>query len=223
MRSVWMGLAAAAVLMGAPATQAAVCTPAISFTESLVGTEGQYTVSTGDLCGFNIIGVFIDNNQSTAAFTFRSGWGAEVISRATWNGVGNGATEPEGPFLAYFDFGGAFFATGPDDVALDIGLDDPLIVPTIGSFESFYGPGVERVNMYYLTAHFGLPIQNFQTEDQFFFSTLALASDLHVIAQGPDGSLAMLTPLVPTAVPEPLGLALLGFGVVALTATRRRP
>jgi len=235
MRSFWMslamssragllGLAAAAGLgVAAPVAQAAVCTPSISFTETLNGTEGQYTVSTGDLCGFEIIGVFVDNNQSQSASTDRRGWQAAVISRATWNGVGDGTTEPEGPFLALFDFGGAFFATGPEDVEIEVGFEEPpvtQIVPTIGTFESFYGPGVEQVNMYYLTRHFGLPIGNFETESQFYFTAAALASDLHVIARGPDGALAMLAPAV--TVPEPLSLALLGFGFAGLATLRRR-
>jgi hypothetical protein len=211
------------VLAGAslPAAAAVVCTPSIGFTETFdAATQtGQYTISTGDLCGFQIIAAFVDNNSSIAAQSGRSGWGAEVISRETWNGVGNGTTEPTGPFLAFFDFGAPFFATGPTDVLFDNGLG-PELVPTIGSFENFYGPGIEQVNMYYLTAHFGVPIGNFETEDQFFFSSAEPASDLTVVML--NGDELIVQQLTPLAVPAPAGLPLLALGLFGLAALRRQ-
>src|ERR1051325_5303899 len=93
LRSALFGLAATLASVASLPAWAGIgppCSPSISFAESLVGSTGQYTISTGNLCGYNIIAAFVDNNQSQGAFTFRSGWGAEVISRATWNGVGNG-------------------------------------------------------------------------------------------------------------------------------------
>jgi hypothetical protein len=76
------------------------------------------------------------------------------------------------------------------------------------------------VNMYYLTAHFGVPIGNFEIADEFFFFGPEPASDLTLVMRNGDELIAQQ--LAPLDVPAPAGLPMLALGLFGLAALRRR-
>ncbi len=66
-------------------TAAATCTPQVSVVEMGAdqpggGILGQYVMTTGDLCGLQIVALAVDNNRSLAAFANLAGWNAVVVT-----------------------------------------------------------------------------------------------------------------------------------------------
>lgn len=192
---------------------AAACTPQITVTEE-VGAQpggsllGQYVMTTGDLCGLQIVALAVDNDQSLAAFANLSGWNAQVVTDDFWDA---------GIELSRDDFGtGSSYrmTTGPDG---------------IGSFASFFGPTAQLANLYWLSAHYGGPVADDSTAftavgtpiplpaDAFQFETRAPASQPVVFLFSPTSGSTMVV----SAVPEPAALPLLAMGLVVLLALRR--
>jgi hypothetical protein len=201
------------LLAPAGSAHAVVCTPQISVTEQVSaqpggGLLGQYVMTTGELCGLQIVALAVDNDQSIAAFANLSGWNAQVVTDDFWDA---------GIVLSRDDFGsGSSYSvtTGPAG---------------IGSFASFFGPYAQLANVYWLSAHYGGPVVDHSTaftavgtaiplpEDAFQFETGAPASV--PIAFLFDSNLA--TTAAVAVVPEPAAPALFVIGLLALLAKRR--
>lgn len=193
---------------------AAACTPQITITEQVDAQPGgsllgQYVMTTGDLCGLQIVALAVDNDESLAAFANLSGWNAQVVTDNFWDA---------GIELSRDDFGtGSSYrlTTGPDG---------------IGSFASFFGPTAQLANLYWLSAHYGGPVADDSTAfaavgtpiplpaDAFQFETRAPASQPVVLLFSPTSGSTMVV----SVVPEPAALPLLAMGMVVLLALRRR-
>lgn len=204
-------------LAAAPAAHAAAagCTPQVSLVEQAQpqpgGTLlGQYVMTTGNLCGLQIVALAVDNNHSLAAYSNLPGWNALVVTNDFWDA---------GMVLSRDDFGsGSSYqvTTGPAG---------------IGSFASFFGPAAELANVYWLSAHYGGPVVDDSTaftavgglmplpEDAFQFEARAIASVPVVLGFDPSNGLTAVVAQVPE--PAPWGLALVGALVGALMLQRR--
>jgi hypothetical protein len=133
-----------AVVLGAmaPDSARADCVPEITLTEQVQAQPGgsllgQYVMTTGDLCGLQLVALAVDNDDSLAAFSSLSGWNSMVVTDDFWDA---------GIVLSRDDFGtGSSYQvlTGPAG---------------IGSFASFFGPLAELANLYWLSAHYGGPV-----------------------------------------------------------------
>jgi hypothetical protein len=195
-------------------TAAATCTPQVSVVE--VGADqpgggilGQYVMTTGDLCGLQIVALAVDNNESLAAYANLSGWNAMVVTDDFWD---------QGIELSRDDFGSGssyHITTG---------------AAGIGSFLSFFGPSAALANLYWLAAHYGGPVVDHSTaftavgapiplpEDAFQFETGALASMPIAFLHGP----ALGTVVAVSAVPEPPAATLFAIAGLAWGLRRRR-
>lgn len=194
---------------------AATCTPQVSVVE--VGADqpgggilGQYVMTTGDLCGMQIVALAVDNNQSLAAYANLPGWNAMVVTNDFWD---------QGIELSRDDFGSGssyHITTG---------------AAGIGSFLSFFGPSAELANLYWLAAHYGGPVLDHSTaltavgtpfalpEDAFQFETGALASVPIAFLHDPSLGTVVAVNAV-SAVPEPPAALL--FAVAGLAWGLRR-
>lgn len=193
---------------------AAACSPQISVAEVVAdqpggGILGQYVMTTGELCGLQVVALAVDNNQSLAAFANLSGWNAMVVTDDFWD---------QGIELSRDDFGSGssyHITTG---------------AAGIGSFLSFFGPGAELANLYWLAAHYGGPVVDHSTaftatgtpiplpEDAFQFETRALASVPIAFLHDP----ALGTTIAVSAVPEPAPAALFAAAGLGWCLRRRR-
>lgn len=189
------------------------CTPEISVIEQIAdepggGIEGQYVMTTGDLCGLQIIALAVDNDDSVAAYANLSGWSGTVVTDEFWD---------SGIVVNRDDFGSGstWFTTGPEG---------------IGSFASFFGPIAQLANLYWLSAHYGGPVVDDSTaftavgdpiplpEDAFQFETQNLASTPIAFLFDPRSGATVAM----NVVPEPGTLSLLGLGLLGLRSVRRR-
>jgi hypothetical protein len=198
----------------ADSAHAQACTPQITVTEQITETQpggsliGQYAMTTGDLCGLQIVALAVDNDQSVAAFANLSGWNSQVVTDNFWDA---------GIVLSRDDFGtGSSYrvTTGPAG---------------IGSFVSFFGPYAQLANLYWLSAHYGGPVVDNSTafiadgtpiplpEDAFQFQARAPASTPVLFVY--DVSLGTTAAI--SAVPEPAASVLLAFGLLVLLARKR--
>jgi hypothetical protein len=192
----------------------AVCTPEISVIEEIAdepggGILGQYVMTTGDLCGLQIVALAVDNDDSVGAYANLSGWSGTVVTDDFWDA---------GIVVSRDDLGSGdsySFTTGPEG---------------IGSFASFFGPIAQLANLYNLSAHYGGPVVDDSTaftavgdpislpDDAFQFETQNLASTPIAFLFDPrtGATVAM------NVVPEPGTLSLLGLGLLGLRSVRRR-
>ena len=92
------------------------CVPQISLTEQVVEVQpggsllGQYVMTTGDLCGMQIVALAVDNDDSLSAFSNLSGWNSLVVTDNFWD---------SGIVLSRDDFGSGssyHVLTGPDGI-----------------------------------------------------------------------------------------------------------
>ena len=193
---------------------AGTCTPQVTITEQVDpqpggGFLGQYVMTTGDLCGLQIVALAVDNDESVAAFANLSGWNAQVVTDNFWDA---------GIVLSRDDFGtGSSYlvTTGPAG---------------IGSFVSFFGPYAQLANLYWLSAHYGGPVVDNSTaftavgtpiplpDDAFQFQTGAPASQPLVFLFDP----TLGTTVAVSVVPEPEALLLFSMGLAFMMAGRRR-
>jgi hypothetical protein len=204
-------------LLFALQAQAADCTPEVRVSEQVVQVQpggsllAQYVMTTGALCGWQIVALAVDNNDSLAAFANLSGWNAQVVTDNFWD---------SGIVLSRDDFGtGESYrfvtGTGPDGV---------------GSFASYFGPFAELANIYWLSAHYGGPVVDHSTAytatgepiplpaDAFQFQTRAPASSAWAFLHNPLTGEGRLV----TAVPEPGTALLWSLGLAGLLSARRR-
>ena len=190
------------------------CTPEISVVEEIAdepggGIEGQYVMTTGDLCGLQIVALAVDNDDSVGARGNLSGWSGTVVTDNFWD---------SGIVVSRDDLGSGSsysFTTGPEG---------------IGSFASFFGPIAQLANLYNLSAHYGGPVVDDSTaftatgepiplpDDAFWFETQNLASTpiAFLFDPGTGATVAM------KVVPEPGTLSLLVLGLLGLRSVRRR-
>ena len=190
------------------------CTPEISVIEQIAddpggGILGQYVMTTGDLCGLQIVALAVDNDDGVAAYANLSGWSGTVVTDEFWDAGISVSRDDLGSGTSYS------FTTGPEG---------------IGSFASFFGPIAQLANLYNLSAHYGGPVVDDSTaftavgdpiplpEDAFQFETRNLASTPIAFLFDPrtGATVAM------TVVPEPGTLSLLALGLLGLRSARRR-
>lgn len=209
-----LGLSAALGLL-APLDPARACTPQITVTEQMDAEPsggslyGRYVMSTGELCGAQIVALAVDNDQSLAAFANLSGWNAQVVTDDFWD---------QGIVLSRDDFGSgsSYYAlTGPEG---------------IGSFASFF-PHAQLANLYWLSRHYGGPVVDDSTaftavgtpipipDDAFQFETRAPASLPVALLFDPVSGAT--TALAVGVVPEPAAALLFAAGGLVLLARRR--
>ncbi|MCE9658761.1 MAG: hypothetical protein K8R60_09400 [Burkholderiales bacterium] len=218
-RSFAQGFALALMLgLAAPiSAQADGCVPQITLTEQVQGQPGgsvlgQYVMTTGDLCGLQIVALAVDNDDSLSAFSSLSGWNSLVVTDNFWD---------SGIVLSRDDFGtGSSYQvlTGPAG---------------IGSFLSFFGPFAELANLYWLSAHYGGPVVDNSTaftavgtpialpEDAFQFQARAPASQPVFFLFDPSANTTVAISAVVSAVPEPAETLLLAMGLLVMMARTR--
>ena len=211
------GLALAVVASIAPAqARADDCVPQVTVTEQVQGQPGgsvlgQYVMTTGDLCGLQIVALAVDNDDSLATFSSLSGWNSLVVTDDFWDA---------GIVLSRDDFGsGSSYRvlTGPDG---------------IGSFVSFFGPYAELANLYWLSAHYGGPVVDDSTaftavgtpiplpDDAFQFQARAPASQPVLFLFDPVANATIAVSAV-SAIPEPTETLLLAMGLLAVIGRMR--
>lgn len=198
-----------------PAASAAVagCAPQVSIVEQVdphtVGPRlGRYVMTTGDLCGMQIVALAVDNDASLAAYANLSGWNAQVVTDDFWDA---------GIVLSRDDFGaGTSYQVTTGSAG-------------IGSFASFFGPAAQLANLYWLSRHYGGPVVDNSTaftavgtpmplfDDAFAFETRAPASIPIVFLQ--DSATGATVAI--TAVPEPAASLLFAMGLLGLLGARR--
>lgn len=202
-----------AALLAAGASQAATaCTPQITITEQVEGqpgasVRGRYVMTTGDLCGRQIVALAVDNDTSLAAQANLSGWNSQVVTDNFWDA---------GIVLSRDDFGtGSSYqvTTGPSG---------------IGSFAAFFGPVAQLANLYWLSAHYGGPVVDHSTaftavgtpiplpDDAFEFEARAPASRPVAFLFDPASGVTSAV----SVVPEPAAALLLGLGLVPVLGLR---
>ena len=208
-----------AIVLGAmaPDSARADCVPQITVTEHVEGQPGgsllgTYVLTTGDLCGLQLVALAVDNDDSLAAFSNLSGWNSLVVNDNFWDA---------GIVLSRDDFGsGSSYQvlTGPAG---------------IGSFASFFGPFAELANLYWLSAHYGGPVVDDSTaftavgtpipipDDAFQFEARAPASQPVFFLFDPGASTTLAISASVSAVPEPTETLLLAIGLLTLLARTR--
>jgi hypothetical protein len=205
------------------AAQASGCTPDIGVTEQFpvpssaspaTGPQfGRYLMRTGDLCGYQVVALAVDNNDSLSASSSLPGWNSLVVNAAFWD---------QGMVLSRDDFGtGSSYrfvtGAGPDG---------------IGSFAGFFGPGAALANVYWLSAHFGGPVVDHSTaftavgtpiplpDDAFEFEARAPASLPWAFLFNPQTRESSVI-LVAAVVPEPATWLLWLLGALGLFSLAR--
>ena len=208
-----------ALVLGAmaPDSARADCVPEITLTEQVQGQPGgsllgQYVMTTGDLCGLQLVALAVDNDDSLAAFSSLSGWNSMVVTDNFWDA---------GIVLSRDDFGtGSSYQvlTGPAG---------------IGSFASFFGPLAELANLYWLSAHYGGPVVDNSTaftavgtpiplpDDAFQFEARAPASQPVFFLFDPSANTTVAFSGSVSAIPEPTETLLLAMGLLTLLARSR--
>lgn len=177
------------------------------------GLLGTYVVTTGDLCGLELVALAVDNDDSLATFTNLSGWNSLVVTDNFWD---------SGMVLSRDDFGtGSSYhvLTGPDG---------------IGSFVSFFGPFAELANVYWLSAHYGGPVVDNSMgftavgepiplpDDAFQFQARAPASQPVFFLFDPSANTTVAFSAAVTPIPEPTETLLLAMGLLFTIARVRR-
>jgi len=212
-----LGLAIIVGLIAPDSAHADDCVPQVTLTEQVVEEQPggsllvQYVMTTGDLCGMQIVALAVDNDESVATFSNLSGWNSLVVTDNFWDA---------GIVLSRDDFGsGSSYrvTTGPDG---------------IGSFLSFFGPFAELANLYWLSAHYGGPVVDNSTaftavgdpiplpDDAFQFQTRAPASQPVFFLFDPSANTTVAVSAV-SAIPEPTEMLLLAVGLLAMVARTR--
>ena len=212
-----LGLGIVLGLIAPDSAHADGCVPQISVTEQVEGQPGgsllgQYVMTTGDLCGMQIVALAVDNDESLAAFSSLSGWNSQVVTDNFWDA---------GIVLSRDDFGtGSSYQvlTGPAG---------------IGSFASFFGSFAELANLYWLSAHYGGPVLDNSTaftavgtaiplpDDAFQFEARAPASQPVFFLFDPIAHTTVAVSAVVSAIPEPTETLLLAMGLLAMIARTR--
>ncbi len=208
----WAGIAAPDP--GDPGTGARVTMSEVFDTST---RRGGYRIrNNSNLPGFGpeirIFGVGVENPTTEQAFSFRSHWSGVALTESQWNGS------------AAAGDGYAVMRDTPGDTITLFHTDD------LGSLKSLFGPDVERANFYWISSYIGVsdPTESFIDPGEaseigdFIWSARGVASDMIILGQGQPGIAFRTFPAQPTAIPEPAGFALMGLGLGALVALRRR-
>jgi len=212
------GLAIMLGLIAPDSAHADGCVPQITLTEQVVEEQpggsllGQYVMTTGDLCGMQIVALAVDNDESLATFSSLSGWNSLVVTDNFWDA---------GIVLSRDDFGtGSSYrvTTGPAG---------------IGSFVSFFGPFAELANLYWLSAHYGGPVVDNSTaftavgapillsDDAFQFQARAPASQPVFFLFDPSANTTVAVSAAVSAIPEPTETLLLATGLLLMIGRMR--
>lgn len=202
-------------LMTSPVTRADHL-PLVTIWETPNANGGTYTVSVDSTQSpfqwvLNAFAVTTDMD-TTGVNTFRSGWGADLISSSTWDaGVDYEVEDPMGGFFP-------LFSTGPQGV---------------GTFAQVFGSG-SSVAVFWTSIYFAAGIGPNNTTSDFEWLDGAPASTAFaLLSGGPDGDEFVACPVglngpggscveLTSTVPIPAAVWLFGSGLLGLLGVARR-